>query len=180
MGRRVINQAELKERLDYCPETGVFTRRTNSGRWKVGQRAGAINAAGYVTISIDGKAYYGHRLAWLWVNGEAPRHEVDHIDGNPTNNRIFNLREATSSQNSQNTRRRSDNTHGKGVVFHHHKRKPYQARIGLNGSTRSLGYFPTAEEARRAYQDAAASFFGEFANYGAAAANDNGPKRKAA
>ncbi|MND84177.1 hypothetical protein D3C80_760610 [compost metagenome] len=169
----LLTQKKLRDELNYNPHTGDSTRVNSRGRWLSGQVAGTINASGYIVIQVQRRHMYAHRLAWLWVYGDMPDHEIDHIDGNRSNNRLNNLRPATSRQNKHNATLRSDNTYGKGVVFHIGRRKPYQARICINGKQTSIGYFATPNEAREAYAESASIHFGEFANPGIVAANDN-------
>lgn len=90
---------------------------------------------------------------------------VDHIDGDPSNNRIENLRECTNAQNQYNGPRKCHNRSGhKGVVFHPRcPRKPWQAKIAKAGKVFSLGYYPTREEAAAAYAAGAEKHAGEFA-----------------
>lgn len=91
---------------------------------------------------------------------------VDHIDGDPLNNRRSNLRVCTLAQNSHNAKRRKDNTSGyKGVYFDKSKKK-WRAHIKLNNKRKMLGMFKTAEEAYERYCAAAKELFGEFANFG--------------
>lgn len=168
----MINRDRLIGLYDYDMVSGLFTRKTTVSRWKKGVVAGYINADGYVVIGIDGSEYYGHRLAWLYVHGFMPDGEIDHEDRVRSNNSIENLRPASSVENKRNASLRSDNTHGKGVVLHRNRSRPFQARIGLNGKTISLGYFATAIEAQSAYAAAAMKYFNEFAS--PCAANDNG------
>ena len=101
-----LTAERLREVLDYGPDTGVFTWkiRTNS-RVKVGDVAGALRPDGYIQISIDGRLHRAHRLAWLYVTGESPPDQIDHINGVRDDNRIANLRLATSAENKQNLRR---------------------------------------------------------------------------
>jgi hypothetical protein len=91
---------------------------------------------------------------------------VDHIDGNPLNNRRKNLRIATLTQNNQNVGIRPNNTSGfKGVHFHKLAKK-YVASIRNQGKSIHLGFFDTPESAHEAYCQAAIRFHGEFANFG--------------
>jgi hypothetical protein len=104
-----------------------------------------------------------HRQIMGLVRGDGL--EVDHIDGNTLNNSRSNLRICTHAENMRNIRLRSDNKSGlKGAYRHGNK---WAAYIRLNGKTRFLGYFGTAEEAHTAYRKAADELHGEFANYGA-------------
>ena len=155
-------QERLRELLRYEPETGDFYFIVKKGRLCPGDLAGCRNRRGYKTIGIDQVAFLAHRLAFLYMLGSAPP-EIDHIDGNPSNNRWCNLREATCSQNHANTRRQSNNTSGyKGVSFDKRKRL-WRADIKLNGRQYFVGYFRTPEEAHRAYLRKAVELHGEFA-----------------
>lgn len=120
--------------------------------------------SGYVTRAARGKTMYEHRLVFLWHKGYCPP-VVDHRDQSKGNNRIGNLRAATHTQNKHNVKKRRHNTTGaKGVVFHPKCRlKPYQAKIVKEGRTYSFGYFPTIEEAAKAYAEGANQVAGEFA-----------------
>jgi predicted lipoprotein len=103
----------------------------------------------------------------MYVKGEDPgKVMLDHIDGNPLNNRIENLRIASRETNLHNSKRRSDNTSGvKGVCFHKQTRK-WRARVALNGVRHSLGAFDTLEQATGAIRFARVEMHGEFANHG--------------
>jgi hypothetical protein len=158
-----LTQARLKELLHYDPLTGVFTRLVaTSNRIKVGDVAGSFDAYGYRRIMVEGKSYKAHRLAWLYVRGIWPANMLDHRNGIRTDNRIDNLREATSAQNGANTGKRSDNTSGfKGVCWNKHVGK-WLAQIQIRSRMRYLGYFTTPEEASEAYQAAAKEYHKEF------------------
>ena len=90
----VLTAERLRELLNYDPLTGVFSWRVNGrGRSGVGTVAGGSN---HKRIAIDKKEYFVHRLAWLYVHGCWPTEDIDHINGDPSDNRIANLREANS------------------------------------------------------------------------------------
>lgn len=122
------------------------------------------NALGYVQIMIDRKVYSGHRLAWLYVYGEWPRGQIDHVNGIRNDNRIANLRESSQAQNCGNVTRHQDNKSGYKGVFK--CRGKWQAQVCRDGVKRHLGTFETPEAAHAAYCDAAKQVFGEFARAG--------------
>lgn len=165
----MITQDELKEFLQYDAETGIFTwlKRT-SNRVKIGAVAGTKHCAGYVSISLNGKLYLAHRLAWLYTHGELPKHEIDHINGKRNDNRILNLRQATHKQNLYNTGMFSHNSSGIRGVFQRKDTGKWQAQTKENGRHKSLGCYKTAELAAAAYQDYAQRTFGEFRRNAAA------------
>lgn len=151
----MITQAELKSRLDYNPDTGEFHWKIKpSKRFPAGMKAGS-NVNGYIRIHMNSKLYGAHRLAWLYVHGEHPEHQIDHINGNPSDNRIANLRKATQFENAQNIRRpQKNNSHGNlGISYDPHK-KLWRARIGINGKRKYIGRFKSQEDAAQAYINA--------------------------
>ncbi|MBC9904796.1 HNH endonuclease [Achromobacter xylosoxidans] len=137
--------------LEYDQETGVFTWRVyRGGKAKAGLQAGYLRANGYLQIKVQGQFFEAHRLAWLLSTGSWPRQHIDHLDGDPSNNRIRNLRDVSRQINAQNQRRPRDrSTSGLlGVSRHYGK---WQARIGLGGRNHYLGTFTSPEEAHAAY-----------------------------
>lgn len=139
--------------LSYDPDTGNFTwRKTMNGRIKAGNSAGTLDRDGYRRIRLDGKAYYAHRLAWLAHYGELPDVQIDHINRDPDDNRIANLRLATAQQNAFNQAISANNTSGfKGVDFVTRENR-WRARCRIDGRLIHLGTFATKEEAGQAYQ----------------------------
>lgn len=171
----MLTKERLNEVLDYDPETGNFIRKITvngrsagktSGR-QVGRIAGSRDGHGYTVIGIDGKKYWAARLAFLWMTGEWPSYDVDHIDGNPSNNRWINLRQATTQQNLRHKRIQKNNKSGfKGV--HKHKDADgvwagkWRAKIKA-GRHIHLGLFDCPVAAYLAYIVASDVHFGEFA-----------------
>lgn len=165
--RKQATQDRLKELLCYDPSTGVFIWKVDRGGMaKADTVAGTIPKGQYCIISIDSIVYPAHRLAWLYVHGEWPKDDIDHINNNRSDNRISNLREATRSQNLQNASIMSNNTSGYKGVFWIKNKNRWSAQIKINGKRRRLGVFKTALDAHKAYCLAAKEGFGEFANYG--------------
>lgn len=162
--RHDLTQEALREALSYDAETGAFKWRVGKGNVVAGTIAGSVRrSTGYHEIRINGHRYHSHRLAWLYVHGKWPRAMVDHIDGNKTNNRIANLREATRSQNMAAAAAPKDAVVGvKGV---RRKGKRYAAQIGKDGKSYWLGTFDTIEEAAAAYDNAAKRLYGEYAHH---------------
>lgn len=166
---KLPSQEILREWFDYNPLTGIFVWRKEPRTIgpALGKVAGTSNRK-YVMISVPGFRQLGaHRLAWIYVNGlTIGGSEIDHIDRNPTNNAIANLRLATSSQQKQNKGVQSNSRSGlKGAFFHaSRKGKKWRTQIKVGGRIIFLGYFHTAEEAHEAYATAAREHFGEFAS----------------
>lgn len=160
-----LTQAELKEVLHYDPDTGIFTRLKAHEPKYVGKPAGHINTKGYVIIKIGQKAYKAHRLAFLYVYGSWPQHQVDHVNQDKADNRIKNLRNATNSQNQHNCKKRAGNNPYKGVSKNS-SGKGWEASITVNYKPHYLGYFKTPEEAYESYKQAAKKLHGEFFCHG--------------
>ena len=156
---------ELRSQFSYDPGTGEFSRLVRkNNKWPVGSAAGGVSKKyGYVVININGSIYKAHRLAWLYMTGEWPVAEVDHIDGNRANNRWCNLRSATCHQNSRNRKPVTGSYSGlKGVSLQDGR---WRSTIYLDGKNRHLGYFDNAIDAHQAYVEAAKKHYGEFARW---------------
>lgn len=139
--------------LNYEPSTGIFTWRVRAGTRMPGTIAGSPDDLGYIKIAIRKKDYRAHRLAWLYVYGEWPADMVDHIDGNPANNAIANLRDVDTTVNQQNLRK-AKSTNKSGLIGVSRKAKCSVARIKVDGKVLFLGAFKTDEEAHAAYLEA--------------------------
>ena len=158
----LITAEHARHLLDYDPQTGEMRWKprpqdmfSNARGWAeagclgwnrayAGKRAGcAKHVLGYRLIRIEGRLYKEHRLAWLIHHGVWPKDQIDHINGDRLDNRMCNLREATGSENQQNTRR-------KGVSFDT-ARGLWAAYITVNRKRKHLGRFPSKDAADAAY-----------------------------
>jgi len=111
-----------------------------NGRY-AGKLASIANSDGYKIGKIFNKAYKAHRVIWAIHHGEWPAHEIDHINGNKSDNRIGNLRDVTSAENARNQSMRSINTSGCMGVSFHATRNKWEAHIGVDGKKEYLGIF---------------------------------------
>lgn len=149
MGRTTnitLTQQQLKKHIYYNPITGQFTWiLPTSNRVKKGRPATYISQ-GYYFIRLFGQLIAVHRLAFLYMTGKIPA-EVDHINGNRTDNRWENLRSVTRKENTKNKRMLNSNTSGITGVYWDKNRNKWSAKLKHNGQTINLGRFSTKEEA---------------------------------
>lgn len=154
----MITQADLKARLHYDPDTGTFTRLKGMGK------VGRITTNGYLQVMVIGERHMAHRLAWLYMYGEWPSTQLDHINQDRLDNRIENLRLASNKQNGENVRLFKHNTSGyRGV-----SRKPsgkWVADIKQHGKTIHLGLFQCKAQAARARAEAEKVYFTHAPDY---------------
>lgn len=143
---------KIFDQIAYDPTTGVFTWRVDKTRVKRGDKAGRLNTNGHRQIRINGKCYLAHKIAWWLCWGQWPDFILDHIDGNPDNNRIDNLRPSNHSLNNQNTRLRKDNTSGYKGVYWDARDQCWKAYLRLNKKAIHLGCFVDKEDAINARQ----------------------------
>ena len=154
----------VREHLDYCPSTGIFTWKTHGRGRVVGEPAGTIMRKGYRRLKINGAILLAHRAAWALTHGYCPALEIDHINGIKDDNRIDNLRLATAAQNQQNSGRSRANKSGYKGVSKTAWNNKWQAKIYCERTRTHLGYFESREAAAEAYRKAAEVLHGEFAN----------------
>jgi hypothetical protein len=166
--KRLPPREYIQTRLDYDPETGAFQWRPREESLKTwntrfARRPAGSVQKGYLMIVIDYHRYFAHRIAWLIIHGRPVPDEIDHIDHDPLNNRINNLRAARHGDNGANAKRRSDNQTGvKGVGLWYGK---YRARIRRDGKEYVIGCFATLEEAAAARRQAADRLHGTFVRH---------------
>lgn len=149
MNNNDLLAAELRKTFSYDPDTGLFERICSSGRAKAGY-VPQPNSEGYIRIRLGKKMYAGHRLAWLWVHGNLPDGEIDHINGVKHDNRICNLRDVSHAINAANLVGPQANSTTGHLGVTRYKRK-WRAQISVSGKMRYIGLFATPEDAHRAY-----------------------------
>ena len=158
----MLTEIRLKELLNYDPSTGIFTWITKRGRGRVGNIAGNSWKGKYLRIRIDGKLYWCHSLAFLWMTGILPS-TVDHINRDGNDNRWINLREATIEQNAQNKSLTARNSSGYIGVYRCYTTGRWSSQIRSFGKVHWVGRFDTPEEAARARDVLALNLHGSFA-----------------
>lgn len=160
-----MNSEEFKLNYVYNPNDGLIYY----AKWPGMQVATYVNSNGYCRLTVaTNKKYYVHQLAYLFMLGTLPPKgfHIDHIDGDKLNNKWDNLRLATPSQNSFNSKIHIDNTSGvKGVSWQSSCNK-WKASIKVNGNVFNLGTFATKDQAIAAVKKLRDLLHGEFANHG--------------
>jgi hypothetical protein len=140
----MITPEQLRLRLRYEPETGEWVWLSSPRNGQVGKPAGWIDAYGYRRIKIDGQTYIASRLAFLYMTGQWPQDEVDHVNRDQYDDRWENLREATRSENNLN-RDYTGATGHKGI-YKHSQNDRYVAQY----DNIYIGSYKTIEEATAA------------------------------
>lgn len=154
-----VTAERVREVLAYDPETGVFTWRIHrASNARAGDVAGTSDN-GYIKIWIDGRQYRAHRLAWLYVHGVWPAHEIDHINRDKTDTRIANLRPVTRKQNCENQSALRPNTSGHRGVSWNTRQREWIAQIKHKRQGYHLGGFDRLEDAIAARLRAEARLF---------------------
>jgi len=158
--------AQVNELLKYDPETGnLFWRERSPDMFTDGEQSAerhcswwnsrysgkdaftARDRGGYLSGTIFGRAYKAHRVIWLLHSGEWPEDDIDHINGDQTDNRLENLRSVSAAENMKNQRIYSNNTSGVAGVSWDKKRGKWRSHIMSNGHQKSLSRFARLEDA---------------------------------
>ena len=122
-----------------------------------GLRAGWISRDGYVGVKVCGRTFKAHRVIWAIHHGYWPDDQIDHINGDRTDNQLANLRSVSNEENQRNKGRRSDNTSGATGVYWDGRRSKWCAQIKTNGRNRTLGRFDNVADAISARRRAEAA-----------------------
>ena len=164
----------LKSRLDYNPETGIYTWKYRNGNTKedktfnarfAGKEAGSKNRKGYLMIKIDGNKHHAHKIAYLFMTGKLPENQIDHINGNRSDNRWENLRAATNEENQKNRKIGKSNTSGVMRVNWNKRQNKWCVRINVNKKRINLGVFENFNEAVKVRKEAEVKY-GYHENHG--------------
>lgn len=124
-----------------------------------------MNGNGYRRVNVDGAKYYEHRLAWFYMTGAWPKDQIDHVNGDRSDNRFINLREASAADNVRNVAKKKHNTSGfLGVTFDKSRGK-WKAQITMHGRPICLGRFGDINDASKAYQEAKRRLHGAFRRF---------------
>ena len=146
-----ISQEDLKKEFSYCPDTGVFTRLIS------GKQSGWISmhcGIEYIKIKIYGVSYYAHRLAFLYMTGDMPKEQVDHINGKGTDNRWCNIRAVSNLLNQRNRSMPKSNKSGIQGVSWSKRRSAWRVQISLNSKCKEIGVFNNIFDAACAIKNA--------------------------
>jgi hypothetical protein len=158
-----LTQEEAHRLFEY--RDGVLIRKLTTSRLgKKGSAAGWKNNMGYQNVLISGKQYGVHQIVYLLHYGFIPK-LIDHIDNNPQNNLVENLREANKTENNLNSKIRTDNTSGCKNVNWHSQKKKWQVRLCINKKSVSFGLFDDLEFADLVAQEARSKYFQRFARH---------------
>ena len=155
----MLTAERLREALDYNPATGELVWKINPPRKKnfVGRRAGSRLATGYLGVTIDQRKCLAHRLAWLHAHGQWPVGQIDHLNGDRSDNRISNLRDVPQKvnlENRRNVRAGKKTSRLLGVFPVESRRNPWGAAIRVERKKIHIGVFPSEEAAHAAYLEA--------------------------
>ena len=151
----------VKDTFHYRPDSGMMYYKVDRGCKKVGDIAGSTNTRGYKRVKFSGKHYAYHHVCWFLHYGTWPDHNIDHIDRDPLNNVIGNLREATLSQQQSNAKGWGYCKY-KGVCYREHN-SSWMAYINKDGVRYNLGYFSSDYEAAKVVDAKARELYGGYA-----------------
>lgn len=153
MNGTLPSREEVAKYFEYDPETGLLTRLRKMGSQAAGAIVSNRSLTGRVRVTFMYRAFLAHRVIWLLATGNWPDGDIDHINGDPADNRIANLRVVDRRTNSENKRRaRSDNKLGVQGVSRYGG--SYRAHIQVGAKRKHLGTFSTPEMAHSAYIEA--------------------------
>lgn len=155
-----MNIELLNEWLEYKPNGSLVWKKSRKSV-SAGKAFGSMQGSGYIQGGFFGKRLYAHRVIWALHHKKLSKLEIDHINGNPSDNRIENLREVSRYENSTN-RHKVRNDSKSGVMGVQKIRKKWRARITVKGNVIRLGHFKTMQKAHNAYMSAKEQYHTSF------------------
>lgn len=158
-----LTAESVKDIFTYDSEEGILRWKVNGMKVRAGQPVGSPDKVGRLRTTYNYKNYLVYHLIWLFVYGRLPEKEIDHIDRNPGNNKLANLRECSHAENLRNAGARTNNKTGHVGIFWDERRGKYLANLMKDGVTHHIGRYHTLEEAVAARKAFADALFGEFA-----------------
>jgi hypothetical protein len=179
MSKFILTQKTLQELLDYNPATGVFTWKPRNQKWFKSKRgclqfnsrfagsvAGCDNGSGYTIIRMFGVGFKAHRLAWMYVYGQWPKKDIDHINGNRSDNHIANLRDVNRQINTHNRKKTSGDVTSRFLgVSWYPKLSKWVAQISHGYRKICLGYYESEDVAFQAYLNAKRKLHSGYINH---------------
>ena len=162
-GDGLLTQELVHSLFEY--KDGQLFRKVAPRGFKVGQKVGCVGSNGYIMTKVKNRTIAVHRLVFLMQHGYLPEN-IDHINGNRSDNRIENLRPCTKTENAQNQKLRSSNTSGIKGVRWYKAHKTWQVSLRVSGKETHFGYYKDIELAELVAIEARDKYHGKFANYG--------------
>ena len=164
MTKEIITQDYVKQLFEYR-DGNLYWKNSPARNVRPGSIAGYMQSEGYRSVKINNKQFKAHRIIFLMFYGWLPE-KVDHKDGDTLNNKIENLRFATSSENSFNAKKRADNKSGVKGVYWNKECKRWAVQISINNKHKYFGLYKDLELADLVAQEARDKYHGAFANHG--------------
>lgn len=173
----ILTKEIIRELLNYDKNTGSLTWKPRTGKWFTSHGERGVDGCaanwnslyankpaltskmkkGHLRGTILGKNYLAHRIIWLWMTGEWPD-QVDHINGNPSDNRWENLRNVDGAENKKNTKLYKNNKSGHSGIFYLKKEEKWLVSIQANGRLKFLGHFRDLDDAIKTRKEAEAKY----------------------
>ena len=151
----MLTYERAHELFSYDTGLGVLIRKKSIQGCKPGSPAGSPTTRGYIQLGVDYRRYKAHRVIWLMAYGSWPEGEIDHIDGNTSNNRLTNLRDVDAKTNNRNKRIPTHNTSGIMGVHWDKQSRRWLSQAKLGSEKFALGRFDNlldAAAARRSFE----------------------------
>lgn len=147
-------------------DAGRLINKVSRGRAKKGDTAGSVSLNGYIAVKVCGVDTYVHRIIWQMATGSPPPDQIDHINGDRSDNRLCNLRPANNSENNSNREIQNNNTSGYKGVSLHKKSGLWFAYAAKNGIRFSGGYHADKKSAGESAARLRERLHGDFCNHG--------------